>query len=83
MFPMMYSRNFYEERSLRKSWSGKFTTPATVPRYSAEDQPMNKKEDTKSVEPPTYEAPAIEELVSSEEMEREVHYAGVGSQNMQ
>ena len=46
-------------------------------------------EDTKSpaedefAATPAYEAPAIEEIVTTEEMEREVHYAGVGSQNMQ
>jgi hypothetical protein len=32
---------------------------------------------------PVYDAPAIEEIVTAEEMEREVHYAGVGSGNMQ
>jgi hypothetical protein len=28
---------------------------------------------------PAYEAPAIEETITSEEMEREVHYAGDGT----
>ena len=37
----------------------------------------------KSTAPAGYEAPAIEDVVSAEELEREVHYAGVGSQNMQ
>jgi hypothetical protein len=31
---------------------------------------------------PPYETPAIEEIVTPAEMEREVHYAGVGSGNM-
>jgi hypothetical protein len=40
-------------------------------------------EDADSAVPPAYEAPSIEDVVTAEEMEREVHYAGVGSQNMQ
>jgi len=32
-----------------------------------------------STAPPAYEAPAIEETITPEEMEREVHYAGRGS----
>lgn len=40
-------------------------------------------EGAESAAPPVYKAPAIEEVVTAEEMEREVHYAGVGSQNMQ
>jgi hypothetical protein len=33
-----------------------------------------------SVAAPAYETPAIEEVITAEEMEREVHYAGDGSQ---
>lgn len=44
---------------------------------------MNQNEETEPVVAPEYEAPAIEDVVTAEEMEREVHYAGVGSQNMQ
>jgi hypothetical protein len=40
-------------------------------------------EEAESAARPTYETPAIEEIVTAEEMEREVHYAGVGSGNMQ
>lgn len=44
-----------------------------------------KNEDTKPTEKvesanaPVYEAPAIEQTITSEEMEREVHYAGDGT----
>ena len=40
-------------------------------------------EDAQSAPTPAYETPAIEAIVTTQEMEREVHYAGVGSQNMQ
>jgi len=32
-----------------------------------------------SAVPPAYEAPVIEETITPEEMEREVHYAGDGT----
>jgi hypothetical protein len=32
--------------------------------------------------PPAYETPAIEEVITPEEMEREVHYAGDGTINI-
>ena len=49
--------------------------------YMKEDK--KSPEEAESAARPTYETPAIEEIVTAEEMEREVHYAGVGSGNMQ
>ena len=40
-------------------------------------------EEAESAATQAYETPAIEEIVTAEEIEREVHYAGVGSGNMQ
>jgi hypothetical protein len=37
-------------------------------------------EEAESEALPAYEAPAIEETITPDEMEREVHYAGEGSQ---
>ena len=48
---------------------------------TSEDQ--NPSETTVVPSKPAYDAPAIEDTITSEEIEREVHYAGVGSQNMQ
>ena len=55
---------------------------ATAANLPVEDETMN--EDRKSPEDaepaaPTFEAPAIEETITSDEMERDVHYAGDGS----
>jgi hypothetical protein len=43
---------------------------------------MNQKKDSELAAAevaPAYDAPAIEEIVTAEEMEREVHYAGDGT----
>jgi hypothetical protein len=53
--------------------------PATEPQFSVEGKTMSENE-RESVAAPAYETPAIEEVIPAEEMEREVHYAGDGSQ---
>ena len=43
------------------------------------DEHTKPTEKVDSANAPAYEAPAIEETITSEEMEREVHYAGDGT----
>ena len=57
---------------------------ATAANLPVEDETMN--DDRKSPEeaepppPPVYETPAIEETITPDDLAREVHYAGVGSE---